>query len=98
MRVLLAAAATTALVVAGPLAATAAGQSPQDSVGGDQLTTEPMVVAKGATPPAVQASAFVVADLTTGNVLAAKAPHSKLRPASTLKTLTALVLDRKSVV
>ncbi len=92
MRVLLAAAATTALVVAGPLAATAAGQSPQGSVGGDQLTTEPMVVAKGATPPAVQASAFVVADLTTGNVLAAKAPHSKLRPASTLKTLTALVL------
>ncbi len=92
MRVLLAAAATTALVVAGPLAATAAGQGPQGPVGGDQLTTEPMVVAKGATPPAVQASAFVVADLTTGNVLAAKAPHSKLRPASTLKTLTALVL------
>ena len=50
------------------------------------------MVAKGATPPAVHASAFVVADLTTGNVLAAKAPHAKLRPASTLKTLTALVL------
>ncbi|HET6292656.1 MAG TPA: D-alanyl-D-alanine carboxypeptidase [Kribbella sp.] len=92
MRVLLTAVATTALVVAGPLAATAAGQSPQGSVGGDQLTTEPTVVADGATPPAVQASAYVVADVDTGSVLAAKAPHAKLRPASTLKTLTALVL------
>ena len=50
------------------------------------------MVADGATPPAVQASAYVVADLDTGAVLAAKAPHAKLRPASTLKTLTALVL------
>jgi D-alanyl-D-alanine carboxypeptidase (penicillin-binding protein 5/6) len=92
MRVLLTACATAALVVAGPLAATAAGQGSQSPVGGDQLTTEPTVVADGATPPAVQASAFVVADLNTGSVLAAKAPHTKLRPASTLKTLTALVL------
>jgi D-alanyl-D-alanine carboxypeptidase (penicillin-binding protein 5/6) len=92
MRVLLTACATTALVVAGPLAATAAGQGPQGPVGGAQLTTEPTVVAAGATPPAVQASAFVVADVDTGAVLAAKAPHAKLRPASTLKTLTALVL------
>ena len=50
------------------------------------------MVADGATPPAVQASAYVVADIDTGEVLAAKAPHAKLRPASTLKTLTALVL------
>lgn len=92
MRVLLTACATTALVVAGPLAATAAGQGPQGPVGGAQLTTEPTVVAAGATPPAVQASSFVVADVDTGAVLAAKAPHAKLRPASTLKTLTALVL------
>ena len=92
MRVLLTACATTALVVSGPLAATAAGQAPQSPVGGAQLTTEPTVVADGATPPAVQASAFLVADLDTGAVLAAKAPHAKLRPASTLKTLTALVL------
>ena len=33
-----------------------------------------------------------MADIETGDVLAAKAPHAKLRPASTLKTLTALVL------
>lgn len=96
MRVLLTACATavasTALVVTGPLAATAVGQGVSTPVGGDQLTTEPTVVADGATPPAVQASAYVVADVDTGDVLAAKAPHAKLRPASTLKTLTALVL------
>jgi serine-type D-Ala-D-Ala carboxypeptidase (penicillin-binding protein 5/6) len=92
MRVLLTAAATAALVVSGPLTATAADQGPQGPVGGDLLTTKPTVVADGATPPAVQASAYVVADLTTGDVLAAKAPHARLRPASTLKTLTALVL------
>ncbi|HEY0616985.1 MAG TPA: D-alanyl-D-alanine carboxypeptidase [Kribbella sp.] len=92
MRVLLTACATALMVVAGPLAATAAGQGSQSPVGGALLTTEPTVVADGATPPAVQASAFVVADLDTGSVLAAKAPHAKLRPASTLKTLTALVL------
>ncbi|MFB6725670.1 D-alanyl-D-alanine carboxypeptidase family protein [Kribbella sp. NPDC056345] len=89
MRLLLTACATTALVVAQPLTATAAEQAP---VGGALMTTKPTVVAAGATPPAVQASAWVVADIDTGQVLAAKAPHAKLRPASTLKALTALVL------
>src|SRR5688500_11651022 len=89
MRLLLTACATTALVVAQPLTATAAGQAP---IGGALMTTKPTVVAAGATPPAVQASAWVVADIDTGQVLAAKAPHAKLRPASTLKALTALVL------
>ncbi|TDD17099.1 D-alanyl-D-alanine carboxypeptidase [Kribbella turkmenica] len=92
MRVLLTAAATAALVVSGPLTATAAGQGPQGPVGGDLLTTKPTAVAEGATPPAVRASAYVVADIDTGEVLAAKAPHARLRPASTLKALTALVL------
>ncbi|MEU8227300.1 D-alanyl-D-alanine carboxypeptidase family protein [Kribbella sp. NPDC048915] len=92
MRLLLTACATTALVVAGPLTATAAAQAAQGPVGGELLTAKPTVVASGATPPAVQASAYVVADVDTGQVLAAKAPHAKLRPASTLKTLTALVL------
>ena len=92
MRLLLTACATTALVAGGPLTATAAGQGSQGPVGGDQLTAKPTVVADGAAPPAVQASAYVVADVDTGAVLAAKAPHAKLRPASTLKTLTALVL------
>ena len=35
---------------------------------------------------------YVVADLDTGGILAAKSPHAWLRPASTLKTLTALTL------
>lgn len=93
MRVLLTACVTTALVVAGPLAASAADQGQaKGPVGGERLTKEPTVVADGATPPAVKASAWVVADLDTGAVLAARAPHLPLRPASTLKTLTALVL------
>ena len=92
MRLLLTACATAALVATGPLTATAAGVSPQGSVGGDLLTAKPTVVAHGASPPVVQASAYVVADIDTGAVLAAKAPHAELRPASTLKTLTALVL------
>ncbi|MFG1912968.1 D-alanyl-D-alanine carboxypeptidase family protein [Kribbella sp. NPDC048928] len=92
MRLLLTACATAALVGAGPLTATAAGQGPEGPVGGELMTAKPTVVANGAAPPAVQASAYVVADLDTGQVLAAKAPHAKLRPASTLKTLTALVL------
>src|SRR5580700_9341771 len=42
--------------------------------------------------PDIQASAFVVADAGTGQVLAAKDPHGWYRPASTLKMLTAVAL------
>jgi serine-type D-Ala-D-Ala carboxypeptidase (penicillin-binding protein 5/6) len=42
--------------------------------------------------PGIQASAFVVADAGTGQVLAAKDPHGWYRPASTLKVLTAVTL------
>ena len=45
-----------------------------------------------AAPPEVYDVSYVVADLDTGEVLAAKSPHAWLRPASTLKTLTALTL------
>jgi len=38
---------------------------------------------------------WLVADLTTGEVLAAKAPHARFLPASTLKTLAALALIPK---
>ncbi|WP_232663878.1 D-alanyl-D-alanine carboxypeptidase family protein [Pseudonocardia sp. TRM90224] len=41
--------------------------------------------------PAVGAAAFVLADLDTGVVLAARAPHARHRPASTLKVLTSIV-------
>jgi D-alanyl-D-alanine carboxypeptidase (penicillin-binding protein 5/6) len=45
-----------------------------------------------ATLPKVKASAYVVADAGTGQVLAAKDPHGLYRPASTLKVLTAIAL------
>jgi D-alanyl-D-alanine carboxypeptidase (penicillin-binding protein 5/6) len=43
-------------------------------------------------PTGLSASAWLVADADTGEVLAAKAPHEKYLPASTLKTLTAVTL------
>jgi D-alanyl-D-alanine carboxypeptidase (penicillin-binding protein 5/6) len=48
----------------------------------------------GHTPhlPWVPASAYVVADAGTGQVLAARDPHGKFLPASTLKVLTAVAL------
>jgi D-alanyl-D-alanine carboxypeptidase (penicillin-binding protein 5/6) len=46
-------------------------------------------------PPELTAAGFVLADLDSGAVLAARAPHARQRPASTLKVLTALVaVDR----
>ena len=42
--------------------------------------------------PDVQARTWVLADATTGEVLASKNAHKQRRPASTLKTLTALTL------
>lgn len=66
-----------------------------DVVGGPDLATTGIAVRPlaGATAlPPVVAESWVLADLTTGAVLAAKAPHRKARPASTLKTLTAVTL------
>ncbi len=52
--------------------------------------------------PTVGTAAFVIADLDTGAVLAARAPHARHLPASTLKILTAIValhgLDPDTVV
>ena len=42
--------------------------------------------------PATEAQSYLIADLDTGEILAAKNPHEQLPPASTLKTLTALAL------
>ena len=42
--------------------------------------------------PATEAESYLIADLDTGEILAAKNPHKKLPPASTIKTLTALAL------
>ena len=43
-------------------------------------------------PPQLKDVSWVLADLDSGKVVAAKAAHAKLLPASTLKTLTALTL------
>jgi D-alanyl-D-alanine carboxypeptidase (penicillin-binding protein 5/6) len=65
-------------------------------VGGNQLSGRGVIVnypARGAPRlPAVPASAYVIADAGTGQVLAAKDPHGWFAPASTLKVLTAVTL------
>lgn len=68
---------------------------PDRAVGGPQLASMGLVVDAPAgvpAPPAAKTMAFVIADADTGEVLAAKAPHARSLPASTVKALTALVL------
>jgi len=64
------------------------------TVGGEQLASTGIVVdAPGADPlPDLAAASWLLADLDTGEVLAAKDPHGRQRPASTIKILTALTL------
>ena len=66
-----------------------------DVLGGSQLGKLGAVAdlsAGAAKLPKVKARTWLLADATTGEVLAAKNPHKARRPASTLKTLTALTL------
>jgi D-alanyl-D-alanine carboxypeptidase (penicillin-binding protein 5/6) len=92
--------------VAAPAAA-AASPSPSPSpspppsgspavIGGPQLSGRGVIVNYPAGRvlrlPGVKASAWVIADAGTGQVLAAKDPHGWYRPASTLKVLTAVSL------
>lgn len=68
---------------------------PATAVGGPRLASMGVITDLPAgvpAPPALRDVSWVLADLTTGQVVAAKAPHAKLLPASTLKTLTALTL------
>lgn len=69
---------------------------PSPPVGGDLLGGCDVVTPPGAPPPPANLSAdsWIVADLDSGAVLAAKNPHSRQRPASTIKTLTALLAVR----
>jgi D-alanyl-D-alanine carboxypeptidase (penicillin-binding protein 5/6) len=65
-------------------------------IGGPALATRGVVLdpLPGARPlpKRVPASAWLVADLDTGEVLAARDPHGRYLPASTMKVLTALTL------
>ena len=89
MRTFLTGLAAAVLAVAGPVVAYAGpsggGVSGNHPIGGERLGKGPQVVMEGdaAAPPQVRAAAWLVADLDTGQVLAAKAPHARLRPAST---------------
>jgi len=94
---------TAAIVAAAVLvpgaghAARAQAAARSDSAqGGPQLASRGTVVdyPPGRVPrlPRVRASAFVLADAGTGQVLAARDPHGWFRPASTLKVLTAVSL------
>ncbi len=91
---LLAAAAVATLLLPGTAGIAAATGSPTDPVGGPALAGRGLVVdAPGATPlPDVGAASWVLADLDSGEVLAAQDAHGRYRPASTLKILTALTL------
>jgi D-alanyl-D-alanine carboxypeptidase (penicillin-binding protein 5/6) len=105
MRIVLAAAgAVLAAVVVTPAAAASPVPTPPASpaaaiapaIGGAQLAGHGVLVdyPSGSVPrlPKVTASAWVIADAGTGQVLAAKDPHGRYRPASTLKVLTAISL------
>jgi D-alanyl-D-alanine carboxypeptidase (penicillin-binding protein 5/6) len=78
-----------ALLVAPAAAAT---PSPVDPIGGPLLAASGVVVDAAVAPPVNDAASYVVADVDSGAVLAAKQAHLRLPPASTLKVLTALAL------
>ncbi|MGD9532059.1 MAG: D-alanyl-D-alanine carboxypeptidase family protein [Pseudonocardia sp.] len=69
---------------------------PAEPVGGAQMGACGDVLPPGfVVPDGISAASWIVADLDSGAVLAAHAPHTRHRPASTLKVLAALVvLDR----
>jgi D-alanyl-D-alanine carboxypeptidase (penicillin-binding protein 5/6) len=98
-------AAVGAVLAAAAIAAPAAAASPSPAaigpaigpvIGGAQLSGRGVLVSypSRAVPrlPKIKASAWVIADAGTGQVLAAKDPHGWYRPASTLKVLTAISL------
>src|SRR6266487_5863180 len=94
-------AAVGAVLAAAAIAAPAVAASPSPAaigpaIGGVQLSGRGLLVnyPSRAIPrlPKIKASAYVIADAGTGQVLAAKDPHGWYRPASTLKVLTAITL------
>ncbi|GAA3135973.1 hypothetical protein GCM10010466_28430 [Planomonospora alba] len=68
----------------------------REPVGGPLLGGRGIIVPAGVkAPPRTAAKSYVIADADTGEVLAAKNPHGRYLPASTLKALTALTLIPK---
>ena len=87
--------AGAALVACLAAAGLLAGPAAAETVGGEQLarTTRTVTLEPGARPlPEVWAETWILADATTGEVLAQKGSHVQRAPASTLKMLTALAV------
>ena len=71
------------------------GHAPDGSVpGGASLSARGLILPTGAPklPAGLTAHAWVLADLDTGEILAARDPHGRYQPASILKTLTAVTI------
>lgn len=86
--------AATAAMLCLP-SANAWADPPPPPVGGTELGGTGVLVHPAPGVPAlpdIPAAGWLIADLDTGQVLAAKDPHGRYAPASTLKVLTALVL------
>jgi serine-type D-Ala-D-Ala carboxypeptidase (penicillin-binding protein 5/6) len=76
-----------------PTATTTPGARPDAVVGGPRLAGAGLALDRPAgvpAPPRFAARSWVLADLSTGEVLAARGAHRRGLPASTLKTLTTL--------
>jgi serine-type D-Ala-D-Ala carboxypeptidase (penicillin-binding protein 5/6) len=94
-----AAAAAAALAAVAAVASRPAGPAPAAAfaaVGGHLMANRGVVV-KYPSPsasrlPSIPASAWVIANASTGQVLAARDPHGEFGPASTMKVLTAITL------
>jgi D-alanyl-D-alanine carboxypeptidase (penicillin-binding protein 5/6) len=71
-------------------------QPARRDVGGPRMASRGIVVnypsRRAPRLPSVPASAYVIANASTGQVLAAKDPHGRFPPASTLKVLTAITM------
>src|SRR5665647_1356954 len=73
----------------------ARGPAVSDPTGGAQLAKPGIIVNLGTgvpAPPTMPGASFLIADMDTGQILVARAPHTPRLPASTLKALTALTL------
>ncbi len=69
---------------------------PEQPVGGERMGDCAVVLPEGApAPPQTTAVSWVLQDLDTGAVLAARDAHSRQRPASLIKTLLALAVVKE---
>jgi len=79
-------------LVCAPLSS-AVAQDATGPIGGTRLGETGLIADPSDGPlPTVTAASWLVADVTSGAVLAAFGPHQRRRPASTLKTLLALTM------